>query len=76
MANAMFDFITDRHGHGTTMKCWPAWIPQPSPSAWIVMPFSGIPLPSERIDPYFMLNAWPDGWFERYVQETMCMSTR
>lgn len=28
---------------------------------------SGIPLPTERIDPYFMLNAWPYEWFERYL---------
>ena len=30
---------------------------------------SGIPLPGERIDPYFLLDAWPEGWFERYVQQ-------
>jgi LuxR family quorum sensing-dependent transcriptional regulator len=30
---------------------------------------SGLPLPHERIDPYFMLNGWPSEWFERYVAE-------
>ncbi len=68
-ANAMFDFITessqarnndavlaslDKAARAFGMDCYA---------------ISGIPLPNERIDPYFMLNAWPDGWFERYVQQ-------
>lgn len=68
-ANAMFDFITESsvaQGRDDVLSCL-----EKASSAFGMECFaiSGIPLPNERIDPYFMLNAWPDGWFERYVQE-------
>ncbi len=30
---------------------------------------SGIPLPTEDIAPYVLLNGWPADWFERYVSQ-------
>lgn len=30
---------------------------------------SGIPLPHERIEPYLLLNAWPEEWSIRYLAE-------
>lgn len=30
---------------------------------------SGIPLPHERIEPYLLLNAWPEEWTSRYLAE-------
>ena len=30
---------------------------------------SGIPLPHERIEPYLLLNAWPEEWANRYMTE-------
>ncbi|WP_341487800.1 LuxR family transcriptional regulator [Pararhizobium sp. A13] len=67
-ANAMFDFLTETKGAKTKTD-----ILQPLEKAAHIFGFdcfaiSGIPLPHERIDPYFMLNAWPDEWFERYVK--------
>ena len=29
---------------------------------------SGIPLPSETIDPYILLRGWPEDWTKRYVE--------
>lgn len=68
-ANAMFDFITESsraQDRDEVLTCL-----EKASAAFGMECFaiSGIPLPNERIDPYFMLNAWPDGWFERYVQE-------
>lgn len=28
---------------------------------------AGIPLPGEKLDPYFLLNGWPQEWLERYL---------
>jgi LuxR family quorum sensing-dependent transcriptional regulator len=68
-ANAMFDFLTDTKGARTKEE-----ILKPLGRAARFFGFdcfaiSGIPLPHERIDPYFLLNAWPTEWFERYVEE-------
>lgn len=30
---------------------------------------SGLPLPGEKIDPYFLLSGWPEEWFKRYLTE-------
>ncbi len=70
MANAMFDFITESaraRDNNEVLACLD-YRSQVLRHGLLCAIF-GIPLPSERIDPYFMLNAWPDGWFERYVQE-------
>jgi LuxR family transcriptional regulator, quorum-sensing system regulator BjaR1 len=28
---------------------------------------TGLPLPGRNLEPYVLLNGWPDGWFKRYV---------
>jgi LuxR family quorum sensing-dependent transcriptional regulator len=68
-ANAMFDFITDSsraRDNEEVLACLGKVARAFGMDCFAV---SGIPLPGERIDPYFMLNAWPEGWFERYVEE-------
>jgi LuxR family quorum sensing-dependent transcriptional regulator len=69
VANAMFDFITESaraRDNNEVLACLNTAAKSFGMDCYAI---SGIPLPSERIDPYFMLNAWPDGWFERYVQQ-------
>jgi len=29
---------------------------------------TGLPVQRERLEPYILLNNWPDGWYERYTQ--------
>ncbi|MDH4415450.1 MAG: LuxR family transcriptional regulator [Rhizobium sp.] len=68
-ANAMFDFITESsraRDNDEVLDCLGKVAKAFGMDCYAI---SGIPLPTERIDPYFMLNAWPKGWFERYVEE-------
>ncbi|WAJ26812.1 LuxR family transcriptional regulator [Antarcticirhabdus aurantiaca] len=30
---------------------------------------TGLPLPNQRLEPFVMLNAWPEAWYERYTAE-------
>ncbi len=68
-ANAMFDFITESSQARDDNAVLASLDKAAKFFGMDCYAISGIPLPNERIDPYFMLNAWPDGWFERYVQE-------
>lgn len=68
-ANAMFDFITESSRARDDREVLTCLDTAAKAFGMDCYAISGIPLPSERIDPYFMLNAWPAGWFERYVQE-------
>ena len=68
-ANAMFDFITASSQAQDDAAVLTSLDTAAKAFGMDCYAISGIPLPNERIDPYFMLNAWPDGWFERYVQQ-------
>jgi Autoinducer binding domain len=30
---------------------------------------TGVPEPPQRVEPYFLLNGWPDGWTAHYAKE-------
>ncbi|MDQ0421052.1 hypothetical protein GVN24_03590 [Rhizobium sp. CRIBSB] len=68
-ANAMFDFITESSHARDNEEVLASLGKAAMVFGMDCYAISGIPLPNERIDPYFMLNAWPEGWFERYVRE-------
>lgn len=68
-ANAMFDFIAESSRARDKGEVLDSLGKVARAFGMDCFAVSGIPLPNERIDPYFMLNAWPEGWFERYVEE-------
>lgn len=68
-ANVMFDFITESARAGDKDEVLESLGKAARAFGMDCFAVSGIPLPNERIDPYFMLNAWPEGWFERYVEQ-------
>jgi LuxR family quorum sensing-dependent transcriptional regulator len=65
-ANVMFDFISDAALAKSSEDILMSLNRTASHFGFSCFAMSGIPLPTERIDPYFLLNAWPYEWFERY----------
>lgn len=68
-ANAMFDFLTETKGAKSKEDILKPLDRVARFFGFDCFAISGIPLPHERIDPYFLLNAWPAEWFERYVEQ-------
>ncbi|KPF41774.1 LuxR family transcriptional regulator [Rhizobium sp. AAP43] len=68
-ANAMFDFISECANASNKAAVLSSLGRAADAFGMDCYAISGIPLPNERIDPYFMLSAWPEEWFERYVNE-------
>lgn len=68
-ANVMFDFITSSRGAKTADEVMSELGKAARHFGFSSFAVSGLPAPGERLDPYFLLNGWPDGWFERYVEQ-------
>ncbi|MBP2444077.1 helix-turn-helix transcriptional regulator [Rhizobium leguminosarum] len=69
IANAMFDFISKVGDAQTEAAVLSALEVTAHEFGLERFAISGIPLAHERIDPYFMLNRWPEAWFQRYTFE-------
>jgi len=65
-ANIMFDFISDTAVAKSREDVLKSLDRTARHFGFSCFAMSGIPLPTERIDPYFLLNGWPCEWFERY----------
>ena len=65
-ANIMFDFMSDTALAKNKEDILTSLDKTARHFGFSCFAMSGIPLPTERIDPYFLLNAWPYEWFERY----------
>jgi LuxR family quorum sensing-dependent transcriptional regulator len=66
-ANIMFDFLSETTGAAAKEDILNSLAKAAHHFGFNCFAISGIPLPSERIDSYFMLNAWPTEWFEHYL---------
>lgn len=68
-ANAMFDFISMCGQANSKAEVLDGLEVAAKAFGMDCYAIAGIPLPNERLDPYMMLNAWPNEWFERYVSQ-------
>jgi LuxR family transcriptional regulator, quorum-sensing system regulator BjaR1 len=68
-ANLMFDFIASINQAQNSDEVLNQLHDIATAFGFESFAISGIPLPSENIDPYVLLNGWPEEWFERYVAE-------
>ncbi|MCZ7450269.1 LuxR family transcriptional regulator [Agrobacterium rhizogenes] len=68
-ANLMFDFITAMTAASNVDAIISDLTKVSRTFGLDCFAISGIPLPGEKIDSYVLLSAWPEGWFDRYVQE-------
>lgn len=66
-ANAMFDFLSEAAGAKNKENIVAPLYKAARHFGFDWFAISGVPLPGERIDPYVMLNAWPQEWYERYL---------
>ncbi len=66
-ANTMFDFLSETAGAKSRDDILKPLDRAARHFGFNCFAISGIPLPNERIDSYFMLNGWPVGWFEHYL---------
>ncbi|AHG50159.1 regulatory protein (plasmid) [Rhizobium leguminosarum bv. trifolii CB782] len=66
-ANVMFDFLSETAGAACREDIMNSLAKAAHHFGFNCFAISGIPSPSERIDSYFMLNAWPAEWFEHYL---------
>ncbi|MGV1951053.1 helix-turn-helix transcriptional regulator [Agrobacterium vitis] len=68
-ANLMFDFITSINYLNNPSEVMSKINSVATALGFESFAISGIPLPNENIDPYVLLNSWPEEWFDRYVAE-------
>ena len=66
-ANVMFDFLSETAAAKSKEDVLGSLDKSARHFGFSCFAISGIPLPTERIDSYFMLNAWPSEWFDHYV---------
>lgn len=66
-AGVMFDFLSASAGAKTREDILKLLDRAARHFGFDCFAISGIPMPNERIDPYFMLNGWPQEWYARYL---------
>lgn len=68
ISNVMFDFLTEASSARDKDEVLSSLAKVSGDFGFNCFAISGIPLPNERIDPYFVLSGWPVEWFDRYLE--------
>ncbi len=68
ISNVMFDFLTETSRAQNKDEVLSSLGKVCGHFGFSCFAISGIPLPNERIDPYFVLSGWPVEWFDRYLE--------
>ena len=66
-ANCMFDFLTATTRAQSNSEILTELEKVSRHFGFDCFAVAGIPLPHEKLDPYFLLNGWPQEWLERYL---------
>ena len=67
IANTMFDFIGALETITSEEQAFAELRKVADSFGFNSFAISGIPEPHERIDPYVLLNGWPEEWASRYM---------
>jgi len=68
IANTMFDFIEKLERITSEEQAYQELAKVSGFFGMDSFAISGIPEPNEKMDPYVLLNGWPDEWANRYLQ--------
>jgi LuxR family quorum sensing-dependent transcriptional regulator len=68
IANMMFDFIQTIEGISSEEQAFAELTKVTDFFGLDSFAISGIPEPHENIDPYILVNGWPDEWAQRYME--------
>jgi len=69
IANVMFDFVETLEGISSEEEAFAELAKVTDFFGLKSFAISGIPEPHEKIDPYILLNGWPDEWSQRYMDK-------